>query len=45
MRFQDMIKNGFKYLEEFTGPTRAKRRREEWQRRQRERGRGRGRGR
>ena len=29
MRFQDMIRGGFKYIEEFTGPNRAKRRREE----------------
>ena len=29
MRFQDMIKNGFKQIEEFTGPNRAKRRRED----------------
>ncbi len=29
MRFQDMIRNGFKHVEEFRGPNRAKRRREE----------------
>ena len=29
MRFQDMIKNGFNYVIENTGPNRAKRRREE----------------
>ena len=29
MRFQDIVRGGFKYIEEFTGPNRAKRRREE----------------